>query len=39
MFQELFSTVGDLMKCKIEYDKLGNSKGIAYIKYEQFQDT
>lgn len=36
---ELFSTVGPLVKCKIDYDRLGNSLGVAFIKYERFEDS
>ena len=33
---ELFSSVGKLKKCCINYDSLGRSKGTANIKYEQY---
>jgi RNA recognition motif-containing protein len=36
---DLFSEVGPMKKCNINYDSLGRSKGTAIIKYENFQDA
>ena len=35
---DLFSEFGPLVKCNINYDSLGRSKGNAIIRYENLND-